>query len=97
MGLIMWLFVGGVIGWLAILIMQTDGSQGIVANILVGIVGAFIGGMILSRGDINNAPLTVTTFLVSLAGAVLLLAVVFSAALFVGAKGSGHRARHRTP
>ena len=56
MGLIMWLIVGGVIGWLASLIMQTDGSQGIVANILVGIVGAFIGGMILSRGDINNAP-----------------------------------------
>ena len=49
MGLIMWLIVGGVIGWLASLIMQTDGSQGIVANILVGIVGAFIGGMILSR------------------------------------------------
>jgi uncharacterized membrane protein YeaQ/YmgE (transglycosylase-associated protein family) len=46
------------------------------ANIIVGIVGAFIGGMLLSRGDINNAPLTVTTFLVSLAGALILLAVV---------------------
>lgn len=76
MGLIMWLTVGGIIGWLASLIMQTDGSQGIIANILVGIVGAFIGGMLLSRGDINNAPLTVTTFLVSLAGALILLAVV---------------------
>lgn len=76
MGLIMWLIVGGVIGWLASLIMRTDGSQGIVLNIVVGIVGAFIGGMLLSRGDINNAPLTVTTFLVSLAGAVILLAIV---------------------
>jgi uncharacterized membrane protein YeaQ/YmgE (transglycosylase-associated protein family) len=76
MGLIMWLIVGGVIGWLASLIMRTDGSQGIVLNIVVGVLGAFIGGMILSRGDINNAPLTVTTFLVSLAGALILLAVV---------------------
>ena len=76
MGLIMWLIVGGVIGWLASLIMQTDGNQGIIANILVGIVGACIGGTILSRGDINNAPLTLTTFLVSLAGAVILLAIV---------------------
>lgn len=47
MGLIMWLIVGGVIGWLASLIMRTDGSQGIVLNIVVGIVGAFIGGMLL--------------------------------------------------
>ncbi len=76
MGLIMWLIVGGVIGWLASMIMRTDGSQGIVLNVVVGIVGAFIGGMIFSRGDINNAPLTVTTFLVSLVGAVILLAVV---------------------
>ena len=76
MGLIIWLIFGGVIGCLASLIMRTDGLQGILANIIVGIVGAFIGGMRRSRGDINNAPLTVTTFLVSLAGALILLAVV---------------------
>ncbi|AMK23178.1 GlsB/YeaQ/YmgE family stress response membrane protein [Sphingomonas histidinilytica] len=76
MGIIMWLIVGGVIGWLASLIMRTDGQQGIILNIVVGIVGAFIGGLILARGEINNAPLTITTFLVSLAGAVILLAIV---------------------
>ncbi len=76
MGIIMWLIVGGVIGWLASLIMRTDGQQGIILNIVVGVVGAFIGGLILARGDINNAPLTITTFLVSLAGAVVLLAIV---------------------
>ncbi|WP_168555563.1 MULTISPECIES: GlsB/YeaQ/YmgE family stress response membrane protein [unclassified Novosphingobium] len=76
MGIIMWLVVGGVIGWLASVIMRTDGQQGIVLNIVVGIVGSFLGGLILARGDINDAPLTVTTFLVSLAGAVVLLAIV---------------------
>lgn len=76
MGIIMWLIIGGVVGWLASLIMRTDAQQGILLNIVVGIVGAFIGGLILSRGEINNAPLTVTTFLVSLLGAVILLGVV---------------------
>ncbi|KPF50395.1 MULTISPECIES: GlsB/YeaQ/YmgE family stress response membrane protein [unclassified Novosphingobium] len=76
MGIIMWLIVGGVIGWLASVIMRTDGQQGIILNIVVGIVGSFIGGLIFAKGDINNAPLTVTTFLVSLAGAIVLLAIV---------------------
>jgi uncharacterized membrane protein YeaQ/YmgE (transglycosylase-associated protein family) len=76
MGIIMWLIVGGVVGWLASLIMRTDGQQGIFLNVVVGVIGAFIGGLILGRGEINNSPLTVTTFLVSLAGAVILLAIV---------------------
>lgn len=76
MGIIMWLIVGGVIGWLASLIMRTDAQQGIFLNIIVGIVGAFIGGLLFSGGNINNAPLNVTTFLVSLVGAVILLAIV---------------------
>ena len=76
MGLIIWLIVGGVIGWLASLIMRTDGQQGIILNIVVGIVGAFIGGMIFSGGSINNAPLTIYSFLASLLGAVILLAIV---------------------
>ena len=76
MGLIVWLIVGGVIGWLASLIMRTDAQQGIFLNIVVGIVGAFIGGLLISGGSINSAPLTVTSFLVSLLGAVVLLAIV---------------------
>ncbi len=76
MGIILWLIVGGVVGWLASIIMRTDAQQGILLNIVVGIVGAFIGGLIFNRGDINQAPLSLTAFLVSLVGAVILLAIV---------------------
>jgi uncharacterized membrane protein YeaQ/YmgE (transglycosylase-associated protein family) len=44
MGLILWLIVGGIVGWLASMIMKTDGQQGIIMNVVVGIVGAFIAG-----------------------------------------------------
>jgi uncharacterized membrane protein YeaQ/YmgE (transglycosylase-associated protein family) len=75
-GIIVWLVVGGVVGWLASLVMRTDGQQGILLNIVVGIVGAFIGGLIFNRGDINEAPLNLQAFLVSLVGAIILLAIV---------------------
>ena len=76
MGIIMWLVVGGIVGWLASLVMRTDGQQGILLNIVVGIVGAFIGGLVFARGNINDAPLTVMTFLISLVGAIILLGIV---------------------
>lgn len=76
MGIILWLIVGGIIGWLASMIMRTDAQQGTLLNIVVGIVGAFIGGLIFSGGSINNAGLTLYSFLVSLLGAVILLAIV---------------------
>ena len=72
--LFVWLIIGGVVGWLAGLIMRDN--NGIVVNIIVGIVGSFLGGLILSRGDINNSPLTIGTFAVSLLGAVILLGIV---------------------
>lgn len=74
MNLIIWLVIGGVVGWLASLIMRTDGQQGIFLNIVVGIVGAAISGFIFG-GSINQA-ITVTTFLYSLVGAIILLAIV---------------------
>lgn len=76
MGIIVWLIIGGVVGWLASIIMRTDGQQGILLNIVVGIVGAVVGGLILGRGNINNSGLSVSTFLVSLLGAIVLLAIV---------------------
>ena len=77
MGFIIWLIVGGVVGWLASLVMRTDGQQGIILNIVVGIVGAVIAGLILGRGNINNSdPLDLTNILYSLLGAIILLAVV---------------------
>ncbi|MGE3396313.1 MAG: GlsB/YeaQ/YmgE family stress response membrane protein [Sphingomonas sp.] len=75
-GILIWLVIGGIVGWLASLIMRTDAQQGILLNIVVGVVGAFIGGLIFNRGDINNAPLSLTAFLVSLVGAIILLAIV---------------------
>lgn len=75
MGLIVWLVIGGVVGWLASIVMRTDGQQGIFLNVIVGIVGAFIGGLLFG-GSINNGAITVTTFLVSLVGAIILLAIV---------------------
>ena len=76
MGIILWLIVGGIVGWLASLIMRTDAQQGIFLNIIVGIVGAFLAGLIFSGGTINNNALNLTSILVSLLGAVILLAIV---------------------
>ena len=75
MNIIIWLVVGGLVGWLASMIMRTDAQQGILMNIVVGIVGAFIGGLIFNRGDINDT-ISLTSFLVSLVGAVILLGVI---------------------
>jgi len=74
-GILIWLIVGGVVGWLASLIMRTDAQQGILLNVVVGIVGAFLAGLLLSGGTINEA-ITVESFLYSLLGAVVLLAIV---------------------
>lgn len=76
MGIIIWLIIGGIVGWLASLVMRTDAQQGILLNIVVGIVGAFLGGLIFNRGNINQAPLSVTAFIISLIGAIILLAIV---------------------
>lgn len=76
MGFIVWLIIGGVVGWLASLIMRTDAQQGIILNIVVGIVGALIAGLIFGGGNINNNPLDLTSILWSLLGAVILLAIV---------------------
>lgn len=77
MGIIIWLVVGAIIGWLASVFMRTDNQLGIILNILIGIVGALLGGLGLAGGDINGAPLTISTLtlLVSLTGAVALLAI----------------------
>jgi uncharacterized membrane protein YeaQ/YmgE (transglycosylase-associated protein family) len=81
MNLIVFLIVGGIVGWLASLIMKTDGSQGIVLNVVVGIVGALLAGWLLTP-LLGIAPITtasalsIPAILVSLLGAVLLLAII---------------------
>jgi uncharacterized membrane protein YeaQ/YmgE (transglycosylase-associated protein family) len=74
MGIIIWLIVGGVVGWLASLVMRTDAQQGIILNIVVGIVGAVIAGLLL--GQSINSGITIESFLYSLLGAIVLLAIV---------------------
>ena len=72
--LIVWLVVGGVCGWLASMVMRTDGQQGIILNVVVGIIGSVIASFLFGAGI--NQVITVTTFLYSLIGAIILLALV---------------------
>lgn len=80
MGFLMWIIVGGVLGWIASIIMRTDGQQGLLLNVVVGIVGAFLGGWLISpmvgAGTINSGNFSGSSLLVSLLGAVILLAIV---------------------
>ena len=80
MNFLIWLVVGGLIGWIASKIMNTDAQQGVILNVVVGIVGAFIGGMLISPlvgvPTINQNALSLGALLVSLLGAIILLAIV---------------------
>lgn len=79
MNFIIWLIVGGIVGWIASLIMRTDAQQGILMNVIVGIVGAFLGGWLISplvgTGTINDG-FSIGALAVSIVGAVILLAIV---------------------
>jgi uncharacterized membrane protein YeaQ/YmgE (transglycosylase-associated protein family) len=80
MNVIMWLVVGGAIGWLASLVMKTDNQQGILLNVVVGIVGSVVAGWVISpllgAGTINQGNFTLPSLVVSFLGALILLAVV---------------------
>ncbi|MDB5686241.1 MAG: transglycosylase [Rhizorhabdus sp.] len=80
MGLLIVLVVGGILGWLASIVMRTDGQQGILLNVVVGIVGALLAGFILTPflggAPITSGALDVRSLLVSFLGAVVLLAIV---------------------
>lgn len=80
MNIIIWLIVGGVLGWLASIVMKTDGQQGIFLNVVVGIIGAMIGGWVLSPlfgvATINQDNFSLPGLLVSFLGATILLAIV---------------------
>jgi uncharacterized membrane protein YeaQ/YmgE (transglycosylase-associated protein family) len=81
MGLIIALIVGGVIGWLASIIMRTNAQQGIILNVVVGIVGSLLGSFLLGRffgadGNIMNNAFDMGVLLSALVGAVILLAIV---------------------
>lgn len=80
MNFIIWLIVGGIIGWIASILMRTNGRQGLLLNIVVGIAGAFIAGVVLTPllgiPTINQDNFSLPGLLVSLMGAIILLAVI---------------------
>ncbi|MBW0145737.1 GlsB/YeaQ/YmgE family stress response membrane protein [Sphingomicrobium clamense] len=75
MGWIVVIIVGGLIGWVASMIMRTDAQQGILLNIVVGIVGALLAGLLIPGASIT-AGVSITSILWSLLGAVVLLGIV---------------------
>lgn len=77
MGIIGWIILGGLAGWIASLIAGTDKSMGIAANIVVGIVGALIGGFIFSAlGGADITGFNLWSLFVAVVGAVILLSIV---------------------
>jgi len=80
MNFLLWLIVGGIVGWLASILMRTNGQQGLILNIVVGIVGSFVAGYFLSPifgvSTINQGNYSLPAILLSIGGAVVLLAVI---------------------
>jgi len=77
---LVWIILGGILGWIASMIMRTDAQQGTFLNIIVGIVGAFLAGWFLSPlfgiSTINQNNFSIPSLLVSLLGAIILLGIV---------------------
>ena len=80
MNFIIWLVVGGLIGWLASMLMRTNDQQGMFLNVVVGIVGAMLAGWFISPlvgiGTINQNDFSIGGLLVSFVGVAILLAIV---------------------
>jgi uncharacterized membrane protein YeaQ/YmgE (transglycosylase-associated protein family) len=77
MGIILWIIFGALVGWIASIIMKTDSQQGMVLNIVVGVIGAIVGGWLMSiLGESGVTGFNFYSFLVSLLGAVVLIAIV---------------------
>ena len=77
---LIWIVVGGLLGWIASMIMRTDSQQGPLLNIIVGIVGSLLAGWVitplLGGATINQGDFSLSGLLISLLGAVVLLAIV---------------------
>lgn len=74
MGIILWIVFGGLAGWIASMVMNTDGQQGIGLNIVVGIVGALIGGFVFQMfGESGVTGFNLYSFGVAIVGAIVLL------------------------
>ncbi len=76
MNIILWILFGALAGWIASMIMKTDAQMGAVANIVVGILGAFIGGFVVSLFGMETGGFNLVSLIVAILGAVILLAIV---------------------
>lgn len=74
--LILWLLLGALVGWLASIVMRTDAQQGPILNIVVGIIGALIGGFLFGGPTLNTNNFSLQGIFLAFIGAVILLAVV---------------------
>ena len=77
MGIIAWIILGGLSGWIASIIMKKNTSMGVIANIVTGIIGAFIGGVVFNFiGAEKVTGLNLHSILVSVVGACILLWII---------------------
>ncbi|NNJ12886.1 GlsB/YeaQ/YmgE family stress response membrane protein [Chloroflexales bacterium ZM16-3] len=81
MNFILWLLFGALVGWLASIVMKTNAQQGGLMNIIIGIIGAMLGGFVfgllgVGGSNINNGDFSLGALLVSFVGAVILLGIV---------------------
>jgi len=79
-GLISWIIIGGLAGWIASMIMKTDKSMGVGMNIVVGVIGGLIGGFLVSMfGGVGMTGFNIWSLLVAVLGSIVLLAIVKAA------------------
>jgi len=84
MEIILWIIFGGLVGWVASLIMETDGEQGLALNVVVGVIGAVIGGWLMSFIGVGDAGLmtmfsysfNLYSFAVAVLGSVVLIGLI---------------------
>lgn len=76
MSFILWLVIGALAGWIASMIMKTNAEQGILIDIIVGIVGAFIGGYVVRFFGVNPDSNLIMSLITAVIGAVILLAII---------------------
>lgn len=73
MSVILWIIFGGLVGWIASLVMDTDRQQGAVANVVIGIVGAFVGGLLMKFLTGNSPNSWFSQLIVAIIGAILII------------------------
>jgi uncharacterized membrane protein YeaQ/YmgE (transglycosylase-associated protein family) len=80
MNFIVWLIIGGIIGWLASIAMKTNAQMGLVANVIVGIVGAALGGWL--AGVLGIGAGGAMSYVIALLGAIILIAILRALGIF---------------